>query len=197
MIKEYKTHIQLSQHFNSKEFTCTCCSKALIDDKIIVLLEKLFKKLDAHKIIITSGYRCNKYELSLKGGVKNGYHTKGMAVDINVWKNDKERYTSKEICLALEDLGWSGGIGIITETAVHIDTRASKYWFDERNYCRSIGTSFYKFFKVDKNENLNKAIDKLASKYEINAEWWKIHYEDDYGKKAIKDLIIKIADKTE
>lgn len=107
--------------------------------------------MKAHKIIITSGYRCNKYEMTLQGGVANGYHTKYKAVDINVWKDSKTRYSSREICLALEDLGWNHGIGIISDTAVHIDSRDKKYWFDERNNCKSIGDSFYNYYmKIDR-----------------------------------------------
>lgn len=156
MVETFKENKVLSEHFVSNEFKCPVCNVARIDLDLIDILEKLFTKMQADRIIITSGYRCNTYELSLPGGVFNGYHTQGKACDINVWKNRCERYTSKEICLALEDLGWNHGIGIISDTAVHIDTRENKYWFDERNGNKSIGASFYTYF----NEKTNRDIVK-------------------------------------
>lgn len=184
MVKAYKKGIQLSEHFNSNEFACQHCNIIKIDKALIDLLELLFKYMNAYKIIITSGYRCNDYELSLKGGVKNGYHTKGMAVDINVWKNGKERFTSQEICLALEDLGWNHGIGIISNTAVHIDTRTNKYWFDERRNCVSIGNSFYTYFAVKNNRQ------KVKERFGLEEE--TMEYLDKY--KYSKDLYKKLID---
>lgn len=182
MVKTYNTNVKLSEHFNSIEFACPSCNVMKIDTSIIELLEKLFQKMNAYKIIITSGYRCNNYEMSLKGGVKNGYHTKGMAVDINVWKNDKTRYSSKDICIALEDLSWKHGIGIISTTAVHIDSRTSKYWFDERKGNASIGNSFYTYFGVKNNRQ------KVKEKFTLAEETMK--YLDKY--KYANELYIKL-----
>ena len=184
MDKVYKKEIQLTKHFNTSEFACPCCGVIKLDTSLVSILEKLFSKMNAYKIIITSGYRCNKYEMSLKGGVKNGYHTKGMAVDINVWKNDKERFSSKDICLALEDLGWNKGIGIISATAVHIDSRASKYWFDERKGNLSIGNSFYVYFGV------KTLREQVKDKYNFSEE--TMQYLDKY--KYSKDLYQKLID---
>ena len=124
--------------------------------------------MSAYKIIITSGYRNTAHEIKVGNKSGKGYHTTGDAVDINVWKNAKERYTSKEICLALEDLEWRKGIGIISNTAVHIDTRIIKYYFDERDNNKSIGNSFYDYYKEDKNKVLNDAIKKVCKEFELN-----------------------------
>lgn len=183
-VQKTKHGIQITKHFNTSEFACTCCDVIKLDTLIPSILEKVFTHMNAHKIIITSGYRCNDYEMSLKGGVKNGYHTKGMAVDINVWKNEKERFTSKEICLALEDLGWNHGIGIISNTAVHIDTRTKKYWFDERKGNASIGNSFYTYFGVKNNRQ------KVKERFGLAEE--TMQYLDKY--KYSKDLYQKLID---
>ena len=203
MVKKYSLMYNgtnnITEHFKVKEFASfkgkiVYSDDVLIDTLITSILEKLFEYLNAYKIVITSGYRTNAHELSLPGGVKNGYHTKGMAVDINVWKNKTERYTSKEICLALEDLGWNHGIGIISNTAVHIDSRSNKYWFDERNHCKSIGDSFYTFYGVKKENPVHEAIDKLSRKGIIDsAAFWKENYNKEVILQYIDDLLIKFA----
>lgn len=147
----------VSPHFAVKEFASIgdtgrlYTDNILIDSEIVEILEKLYQKLGCNKLIINSGYRNNEHEMSLNNGVSGGYHTKGMAVDINAYKSNTERYSAKEMALALEDLGWKRGIGIISDTAIHIDSRATKYYFDERNANKSIGESFYTFFNEKSN----------------------------------------------
>lgn len=184
---------KLSKHFDMSEFICNCCKVGKVDSKIIDILERLFDYLHCSKIIITSGYRCSNYEKIVGNKSGKGYHTTGQAVDINCWKNDKERFSSKEIALALEDLGWNKGIGIISDTAVHIDSRDTKYYFDERNNNKSIGSSFYTFYGVDRDKNVKEAIDIIASKVDIDSEFWKLNYSTNEGKKYYKDLLIKIS----
>lgn len=199
-------NLKLSEHFVVKEFASVngkrlYCDDVLIDTEIIDLLEKLFAYMKASKIIITSGYRCTQHEKEVGNASGKGYHTTGQAIDINVWKNNSTRYTQKEIVLALEDLEWRKGIGLInSDTAVHIDNRATQYYFDERNGNRTIGTSFYKHYGVKKETELDKAVDKLANANIItSADYWKNKKERikniSQFNNNVDSLIIKVASK--
>lgn len=158
---EYEGDLNVSPHFKVREFASInnnmlLSDDVLIDTDIIDILEALFQYMNAYKIVITSGYRTTAHEKAVGNKSGKGYHTTGNAVDINIWKNKKERYTSKEICLALEDLFWQQGIGIISHTAVHIDSRSNKYYFNEQNGNKSIGTSFYTYYNEKTNREKTK-----------------------------------------
>lgn len=68
-------------HFQKSEFTCPCCGSVGegIASSLLEDLEILRNKYGA--IIITSGYRCPSYNVSV-GGVSNSAHLKGQASDI-------------------------------------------------------------------------------------------------------------------
>lgn len=153
------------------------------------MLERLKVYMKASKIIITSGYRCREHEMEVGNKSGKGYHTTGHAVDINVWKNASERFTQKEIALALEDLNWIGGIGLInSNTAVHIDNRGSKYYFNERNANKKINNeqSFYKFYGVKSLKDIVK------NKYKLSNQ--TMEYLMNY--KYSKDLLERLSKKT-
>ena len=203
---EIDGNLKLSEHFQVKEFASINGKKlysdnVLVDTELIVLLEKLFAYMKADKIVITSGYRCAQHEKEVGNASGKGYHTTGQAVDINVWKDATTRYTQKEIALALEDLGWIGGIGLInSNTAVHIDNRGKQYYFDERNGNKTIGTSFYNHYGVKKESELDKAVDKLVSANIItSADYWKNKKERikniSQFNNNVDSLIIKVASK--
>lgn len=156
----------VSEHFQVKEFASIngkylYSDEVLVDTEIIDILEKLFKYMNAYKIVITSGYRTTRHEKEVGNKSGTGFHTLGQAVDINVWKNTFTRFTSQEIALALEDLEWKKGIGLITNTAVHIDSRTNKYYFNESNGNKTIGNSFYTFYNVPKIDKWNNVKEWL------------------------------------
>ena len=197
---DYNGNNYITKHFKVKEFASingkvVYSDVVLIDTLITEILEKLFVKMKADKIVITSGYRTPAHEKNVGNKSGTGYHVQGMAVDINVWKNSNTRFTAKEIVLALDDLGWNHGIGYITNTAVHIDSRDSKYWFDERYSCKSIksirgSNDWYEYFGVKRVEDdLTKAIKELAKRKIINETFWLNNYFTDTGKACIPDLI--------
>ncbi|MCQ2976917.1 MAG: D-Ala-D-Ala carboxypeptidase family metallohydrolase [archaeon] len=194
----------ITKHFKVKEFASyqgniVYSDNVLIDTLVTDILEKLFDYMSAYKIVITSGYRTSAHEKAVGNKSGTGYHVKGQAVDINVWKNSKTRYNSKDIAIALENLGWNRGIGIISETAVHVDSRDNLYWFDERYNCNSIKTikgtnSWYDYFGVKKTDpELEKAISKLSSKKIIDKKFWTDNYNTELGKACIRDLLIKFS----
>lgn len=169
----------LSEHFDVYEFKCPCCSsvgKNGISKLLINRLEKLHKELNCTAIEITSGYRCSNYSVSV-GGYKNDAHTTGIASDIicyapdnadetlTVNYNGKKVYKSDVVAEKAEIIGF-GGIGIISDTAIHVDTRDSEtyvnnHWFgDERNGNDNILT-FYKGLTKNINSRRTKVIELI------------------------------------
>lgn len=139
--------VRLSDHFVVREFACPDSDRIAVDTDLVDVLERLYAFLGCSKIIITSGYRTPAYDRKV-GGNGYGYHTTGQAADVNCWhmvNGKEERYHGSVICCALQELGWEHGIGWIAGAAVHIDTRAARYWFDEQNGNRSIGGDWYAY----------------------------------------------------
>lgn len=101
-VKTYQkaNRIQLTEHFNSREFRCglgrpSNCTTTLIDSDLVAGLEKIHKRCRELRggnvtITITSGYRCPEYNRSV-GGAVGSYHSRGMAADIVVGDSSPER----------------------------------------------------------------------------------------------------------
>lgn len=154
----------LSKHFSAREFTCKCgkCYKSDVKPDLITMLEKLHDLMGAHEIIITSGYRCSEWSLAV-GGYANDAHTKGIAADIKVSFCDDDGvvryYNSELIAEAAERVGFSG-IGIIDNTACHVDIRndsnyVNSHWFgNEMTHNDNIET-FQKGTKFVSRETTN------------------------------------------
>lgn len=137
----------LSAHFKVREFRCKDGSdKIIINPELILILEKLFSKMNAYSITITSGYRTPTHSVAV-GGYSTDQHTKGNATDIKVSKNAKTYFTGKQICCALEDLNHQGGVGYINNTSVHLDVRGHKVWFDETNGEKTT-SSWYNYWNI-------------------------------------------------
>lgn len=139
---------KLSAHFQVKEFKCKDGSdKILINTDLINALEALYKHLNCKAINITSGYRTPTHSVAV-GGYSTDQHTKGNAADITCKKQDGTLYTSNDICCALEDMGYAGGVGKINnKSSVHIDVRGKKCWFDETN-SEKVVSSWYNYLKL-------------------------------------------------
>lgn len=136
--------MKLSEHFDSKEFLCKCgCGQGSPSELLVTRLEQLYNLMDAKAIIINSGYRCPAYSVKV-GGSATDAHTRGIAADIVVKKQDGTLYTAEDIAEAAERVGF-GGIGLMNN-ACHVDTRDSEsyvnsHWFgderDGRNYIKT------------------------------------------------------------
>lgn len=164
---------QLSEHFKVKEFKCKDGSdEIVIHDKLIDALEQLFIKLNAKAINITSGYRTVSHSLAVGGKGEADNHHMGMAADIKVKGQDGKLMSSKNITLALEDMNYQGGIGLINKTtAVHIDV-GSQYWFDETNKSAQV-PSWYDYWKVKKPTE-TKPIEHKGTCYIITCQKLKV-----------------------
>ena len=138
----YKNNpVKLSEHFSSYEFRCglgspCSCQTTLIDDLLIVYLEKI-RAYFGKPITITSGYRCPSYNSRPSvGGATGSRHTKGQAVDFVV-----EGIASARVAAYAESIGVLG-IGLYETDKdgyfVHIDTRTYKsFWYGQAQAART------------------------------------------------------------
>lgn len=126
----------IAKNFNRREFMCKCgCGRMPMNERFIEKLQTL-RDYICKPINIVSGYRCEKHDKAV-GGTGRGTHTLGIAVDMYI-----DGVPPIEIAKIAEKLGF-GGIGIISNTNIHIDMRDesghgftydNKKWFgDERN----------------------------------------------------------------
>ncbi len=120
----------LSPHFDSSEFMCSCCGQSTTMSQLLIdRLEQLHSLMGAKAVYINSGYRCNNNPW----GSPTDAHRKGMAADIRVQRKDGSYYTAEDIAEAAERVGF-GGIGIMEPDSCHVDTRdtdpyVNSHWF--------------------------------------------------------------------
>ena len=142
---------QITTHFHSTEFKCKCgCGKIYIDEELVKNLEALFKKLNASKCIISSGYRCSKHDKNVGG---NGYaqHTKGYAADCVYYDKGGKIIPSKIVVCAAYDSGLFKGMANINSNYQHLDVRKSgTYRGDETRGNSSYWTNPYSYYGVSK-----------------------------------------------
>lgn len=124
----------LSKNFQVKEFACKDGSdKILIDLDLVNYLQKIREHF-GKSITINSGYRTPSYNKKV-GGATNSYHTKGQAADIVV-----SGVSPKEVAKYAESIGIKG-IGLYS-SFVHIDTRTSKYFWNQTSGTASSVSTF-------------------------------------------------------
>ena len=101
-----------------KRFECPCCGENWID----IRLERLVRHIEeraGEKLVITSGYRCEKHNRKVGGSDKSS-HLKGLAVDIGI---DRSRLRCRVIGAAIR-LGFHRiGVG---KAFVHLDIDRQK-----------------------------------------------------------------------
>lgn len=160
MVKSYKYNdkTQLSEHFNVQEFRCKCgkTHDILIADETVALLEKLIEKFGARACNIYSGHRCASHDKYV-GGRGAGSHVQGYAVDCYFVMPDGSVVNSRDVVLALEDMGHQCGIGYRCGNSqpktgyTHIDTMPRKWFGDESvSMTKSVCSSFYEYFGIPK-----------------------------------------------
>ncbi len=148
-------NIQLSAHFNSKEFRCKCNKPHdfKISDKLISKLEELFNTLNCSKIIVNSGYRCPEHDKAV-GGNGSGQHTKGTAADIVCYDKNGKIISAQKVTCAAQDIDFAGIANISAKhQAVHVDVRTSgTYKGDETKGTSSVTKDFYGYWGLNKDD---------------------------------------------
>lgn len=134
----------LSPHFDSSEFVCSCCGKSTTMSSLLIeRLEKLHSLMGAKAVYINSGYRCNNNPW----GSPTDAHRKGLAADIRVQRKDGSCYTGADIAEAAERIGF-GGIGIMEPDSCHVDTRDSEPYVNNHWYGNeTTGDDYIKTFQ--------------------------------------------------
>lgn len=165
----------LSPHFQVKEFISPDSNTIKIDNRLIWILERLFKDMSCSKMIINSGYRTISHDKKV-GGDGKGYHTKGMAADIKAYDKNGKVISAKIVCQKLCDYGDVFGIGYINAESVHVDTRSKvNIWYgDETN-----GTSLIKSGYADFDEYFN------GKKLIVNSGTWNIRQSPNTASKIM------------
>lgn len=120
--------LRLSDHFAVREFrarrgTAPDGDEILIATELIERLERLSDRIGNRPIIVTDGYRTPAYDLLLTG--QKGQHTLGKAADIKT-----SGIGSRELAAHAQTVGFDG-IGIINDTAIHVDVRGYPSYFIE------------------------------------------------------------------
>lgn len=106
------------KYFKLEEFSCRCCEKNEILDKLVRKLDKA-REISGVPYNITSGYRCRKHNESI-GGSENSSHLYGLAADIYT-NNHKNRL---KILRGLIKAGFKR-IGI-AKNYIHVDIDKKK-----------------------------------------------------------------------
>ena len=115
--------VKLSQNFSVREFACSDGSDTVLIDAALVKLLQQIRNWAGASVRISSGYRTPAYNKKI-GGAANSYHTKGQAADIVV-----SGKTPAQVARFAQAIG-AGGVGLYTASKfVHIDTRASRYFW--------------------------------------------------------------------
>ena len=68
------------KYFKKYEFVCPCCKREEMSEELVFKLD-LLRELVGKPLIVTSGFRCEKYNKKI-GGAENSAHLRGWAVDI-------------------------------------------------------------------------------------------------------------------
>lgn len=157
---------QITEHFHSTEFKCQHCGGIKIQEELVQKLETLFKKLNASKCIISSGYRCPTYDIQIGGFA--GRHSEGLAADCIYYAEDGSIIPSKIVICVAYDLGIFNGIANIDGNYIHLDNRkGSTYRGDEPRGNSSYWTNPYDYFGVSKEE-VRKYTKEEISNEEVN-----------------------------
>jgi hypothetical protein len=129
-VQRYKKgeNLQLTEHFNIKEFQCKgidCgCSETLHDPALSDHLEQIRSHF-GKPLRINSGYRCEKHNQAV-GGSTGSRHTKGQAADVTM-----DGVDALELAKYAQQIGVKG-IGLYGPEEgnfIHVDTRSTPFFW--------------------------------------------------------------------
>lgn len=142
---------QITEHFHSSEFRCQHCGNIYIQEELVKKMEILFKKLNASKCIISSGYRCREYDIQIGGFA--GRHSEGLAADCVYYDENGNIIPSKIVICVAWDMKLLNGIANIDGNYSHLDNRKNgTYYGDEPRGNSSMWSNPYSYFGVSKEE---------------------------------------------
>lgn len=114
--------LQLSPHFNTKEFTCSCglCVNQVIHEDLVLKLEKVREEMGT-LLTITSGYRCARKQQMLRDAgyetaIGQSRHEMGQAADI----------CAEDMTRLLATVDRHFNTYGISKAFIHVDTRPDK-----------------------------------------------------------------------
>jgi uncharacterized protein YcbK (DUF882 family) len=114
-------YLQISEHFNLREFQSPDTEEVKIYPEVIEKLEQLRMYIDK-PIMIHSAYRTALHNRKV-GGVKNSYHCQGMAVDISSLGVSLDELKKYALAVGFK------GIGIYrTKGFIHLDIGPERTW---------------------------------------------------------------------
>ena len=111
----------LTLHFTKAEMACKCGCGAVAMKSFFMQKLQALRVEYGRQMVITSGFRCNNYNMKIKGAV-NSFHLRGMAIDVSLVDAGERR---KLIALALP-MGFSVGAD---KAFLHLDLREDPIFF--------------------------------------------------------------------
>lgn len=159
---------QITEHFHSSEFRCQHCGNIYIQEELVKKMEELFKKLNASKCIISSGYRCREYDIQIGGFA--GRHSEGLAADCVYYDENGNIIPSKIVICVAWDMKLLNGIANIDGNYSHLDNRKNgTYYGDEPRGNSSMWSNPYSYFGVSKEEVRQYTKEEEPSSNKVNA----------------------------
>ena len=116
-----------TKEFESKDGKASPFDDTVVKRELIVMLNAIRSRY-GKPIVVNSGYRSQEHNVAV-GGVKNSYHTLGLAADIRpLSENMSDLPELQQIC---DQMNPKGGVGFYN-TFVHVDVRGEHARWDER-----------------------------------------------------------------
>lgn len=139
--------------------------EVLADHELVEKLEQLRTKLNCSAINLSSGFRCIQHDKNV-GGSGTGQHTLGNAADICCIGQNGKPISSKLVCCAAQDIGFTGIANINDSyTYTHVDVRPGSKWYgNEIHGNGSVTTDFYQYFGISKESTAAKKEDDAMMK---------------------------------
>lgn len=116
-----------TKEFESKDGKPSPFDETVVKRELIVLLNAIRSRY-GKPIVVTSGYRSPEHNEAV-GGVKNSYHTLGLAADIRPLNENRSDVSMLQaIC---DEMNPHGGVGFY-DTFCHVDIRGERARWDNR-----------------------------------------------------------------
>lgn len=120
-------------YFDTKEFESKDGKPSPFDDTVVkrelIVMLNAIRSRYGKPIVVNSGYRSPEHNAEV-GGVKNSYHTLGLAADIRPLNENRSDLT--ELQTICDEMNPRGGVGFY-DTFVHVDVCGERARWDERS----------------------------------------------------------------